>query len=107
LAILRSLPATTRSIVMQMLRSLDSSRPARALAETAPQYIAPTLDQEIAELIEMYPALGPLFDEAQTTLPDHAVRALITNVRIWIQEKENQQNFASTHCKLSRFFTSK
>ena len=104
-AILRSLSDVTRGVVMQMLRNLDSTRPARALAETTPQYIAPTLDQEIAELVEMRPALGPLFDEARAELPEHAVRALVINAQIWFYEKEIQRNFNDLNNKLTRFLS--
>jgi len=104
ITILRSLSTDTRTIVMQILRSLDH-RPARALAEPPPQYEIQALDQDIAKIIEDYPDLESILAEARNLLEEHALRALIFNIKVWIQEEEAQarHNFANLHKKLSKF----
>lgn len=96
------LDAFGREFVRNAAR-LGSRRPAlRLVAEQSPQY-ARDLDGAIAELVALYSDLGPLFDEAKQELPEHAIWALIYNVRIWIERKEETKEFASVHRRLSDF----
>jgi len=121
LAILRTLPTPTRATILQMLRGLRSATtyptapaPTLTLAEPNTQYPIPnthppntqspisTLQDQITPLTEQYPALGPLFDQAIETLPEHAVQALIYNVQIWISSSP-KDIFTTLHRQLSDF----
>lgn len=65
--------------------------------------IYPTLEEEIAELVEEYPDLGPLFDQARAELPEHAVQALVMNVKIWAAEATTRKDFIELHDRLNDF----
>lgn len=107
LGILRRLPSATRTIIMQMLRSLNSARPIRALAETSTitQYTTANLDDRIAVLIDAHPPLSTFFANAQAQLPTHAILALVVNVEVWMQQT-SRDSFTDLHNKLSGLLSS-
>lgn len=76
----------------------------RLIAEDTMPYNAASLDESIADLVNQIPTLQPLFDEARQTLPEHAVRALVYNVQIWIRQ-DRDKKFGDLHRQLGDLLT--
>jgi transcriptional regulator with XRE-family HTH domain len=91
-----------RELVYKAARvAMKGSRPRlRLVAEKEAGYKAGDLEGEIADLVRQYPDLGPIFEEARETLPEHAVKALMYNVQIWIRQGAERDSFAEVHRKL-------
>jgi transcriptional regulator with XRE-family HTH domain len=112
IVIFRSLPADIRAIVLQMLRSFKTSvnpsvaDPTITYQAQEATYEIPSLETEITQFLIEFPELEIIIEEAKRRqLSEPALRALMTNVRIFAHNELERANFSQLHQLLSDTFS--
>ena len=107
LYLFQSLPEDLRTIALTIMRALQLGP--EMIAETRPPYrsqpaISLELDAELSAFLSEFPELQEIIDDARHILSETALRALITNVRIFSSRANEREEFASLHRQLSDMF---